>query len=199
MDENIAAFLKVLDPSDDATGGGTASAIAGAMAAALVGMVARLSIGKEGMEEERFYRALGEEAEALARQLFDGGREDSQAFDAVRAAYHLPKDSDEAKAERRRVIREALVEAARVPLGNAEHCWRALELAHHLEGRSNPHAASDLECAVYLAHAGLMGCLANVKINLESIEDQEAAQGLGERAGELARMLEATGVGGRGT
>lgn len=56
MDENIQAFLKVLDPADNSTGGGTASAIVGAMAAALAGMVARLSIGKDGMELDEFYQ-----------------------------------------------------------------------------------------------------------------------------------------------
>ena len=66
MDENVAAFLKVLDPEDNSTGGGTASAVAGAMAGALVGMVARLSVGRKGMETEWFYTDITEAAETLA-------------------------------------------------------------------------------------------------------------------------------------
>jgi formiminotetrahydrofolate cyclodeaminase len=97
MNENIEAFLRVLDPVDNSTGGGTASALAGAMAAALVAMVARLSIGKEGLEAEAFYRELGAEAQVLSDELLDGGREDSQAFMDVRAAYKLPKQTDEQK------------------------------------------------------------------------------------------------------
>ena len=76
MNDNLAAFLKVLDPRDTTTGGGTASAVAGAMAGALVAMVARLSIGKDGMEPDRFYEDVAAKATALSGELFDGGRED---------------------------------------------------------------------------------------------------------------------------
>lgn len=188
VDENVAAFLKVLDPTDNATGGGTASAVAGAMAGALVAMVARLSIGKEGtdgryqMEPESFYSELGAAAEALSSDLFDGGREDSQAFEAVRSAFRLPKQTDEEKTTRREAIRAAWVHAARVPLVNAERCARVLELGAQLRGRSNPNAASDLKCAMYLARAGLLGCVENVEINVPAIKDQEMATELAKRA-----------------
>jgi len=181
VDENITAFLKVLDPADNSTGGGTASAVAGAMAGALVAMVARLSIGKEGMEPELFYKELGASAEALSRELFSGGREDSQAFEAVRNAFRLPKQSDEEKTVRREAIQAAWVQAARVPLANAERCRQVLELATQLRGRSNPNAASDLECAMYLARAGMLGCVENVEINLPAIKDQKVTAELAER------------------
>jgi len=64
-DEDVAAFLKVMDPADDSTGGGTASAVAGAMAAGLMGMVARVSIGKQGMEPESLYREIDAAAQEL--------------------------------------------------------------------------------------------------------------------------------------
>ena len=65
MNDNIAAFSKVLDPNDNSTGGGTASAVAGAMAAALVAMVARLSIGREGPEAASFYKTLASGSELV--------------------------------------------------------------------------------------------------------------------------------------
>jgi len=194
IDENVAAFLKVLDPMDNATGGGTASAVAGAMAGALVAMVARLSIGKEGadskhpMEPESFYNELGAEAQVLSGELFDGGREDSQAFEAVRSAFRLPKQADEQRTARRKVIQAAWVHATRVPLANAERCARVLELGAQLHGRSNPNAASDLRCAMYLARAGLLGCVRNVEINVPAIEDQETAAKLAERAHALREL-----------
>jgi formiminotetrahydrofolate cyclodeaminase len=188
MNENIEAFLRVLDPVDNSTGGGTASALAGAMAAALVAMVARLSIGKEGLEAEAFYRELGAEAQVLSDELLDGGREDSQAFMDVRAAYKLPKQTDEQKTARRQAIQRAMIQATRVPLANMERCWRVLELGLQLRGRSNPNAASDLECALHLARAGLLGCADNVKINLPGIKDQQVAAELAERARSLKAL-----------
>jgi len=188
MKENVEAFLRVLDPTDNSTGGGTASAVAGAMAAALVAMVARLSIGKDGLETEAFYRGLSAEAEALSAELFDGGHDDSEAFMAVRAAYRLPKDTDEEVPARRVEIQRATLQATHVPLANMERCWRVLELAMQLRGHSNPNAASDLECAIHLGRAGLLGCADNVEINLPAIDDQELATGLAERARSLKAL-----------
>ncbi|HUW11743.1 MAG TPA: cyclodeaminase/cyclohydrolase family protein [Anaerolineae bacterium] len=189
MDENIAAFLKVLDPQDNSTGGGTASAVAGAMAGALVAMVARLSIGKPGMEPEPFHSDLAAAAQALSAKLLAGGREDSEAFEAVRAAYGMPKATDEEKAVRSRAVQCAWLEATRVPLRNADLCASVLGLAALLEGRSNASAASDLECATYLARAGLLGCIANVEINLSTIKDEDVAARLAERAYELRALV----------
>ena len=174
MDEALAAFLKVLDPADNSTGGGTASAVAGAMAAALVSMVARLSLGKPGMESESFYRQIILEAEGLSRRLYQGGAADSRAFEAIREAYRLAKATPEDKENRLAAIQGATLRAARIPLENAEACQDVLSLQKRLQGRFNPNAASDLECAKYLARAGLFGCLANVEINLRSLKDPGA-------------------------
>lgn len=181
----VRAFLRVLDPADDATGGGTASAVAGAMAAGLAGMVARLSAGREGMEPEAWYREIAAEAERLTSQLFVGGTEDAEAFDSVRAAFRLPRGSEAERAARSRAIQEAMRGAARVPLDNAERCARVLDLAARLVGRSNPNASSDLTCALELARAGLVGCLANVEINLPSIAEETERASLTERVKEL--------------
>jgi methenyltetrahydrofolate cyclohydrolase len=174
VEEALTAFLKVLDPADNSTGGGTASAVSGAMAAALVSMVARLSLGRPGMEGESFYCEISREAEGLSRRLFQGGAADSRAFLAIRAAYQLPKTNPAEKEKRLAAVQEAVREAARAPLENAEACREVLSLIERLKGRFNESAASDLECAGYLARAGLSGCLANVEINLRSLKDSGA-------------------------
>jgi formiminotetrahydrofolate cyclodeaminase len=166
------ALRRVLDPADNATGGGAAAAIAGAMAAALAGMVARLSAGKGQVEPDAFYHALATAAEGLAPALLAGADEDAQAFGAVSAAYRLPRESEADRAARSRAIQNALVHASHVPLVNARHCKRVLELCHQLRGRTNPNVASDLECARLLARAALLGCLANVEANVRSIRDE---------------------------
>ena len=182
MDPNLAAFLRVLDPEDNSTGGGTASAVAGAMAASLVAMVARLSMGKQGMEPEDTYAPIVEEARQLAGDLFEGARRDSEAFDTVLRALRLPKGTEQEKATRTQAIQAGYAQATEVPLRNAEMCVRAHQLAGELEGRSNPNAASDLICARHLARAGARGCLANVTINLPSLKDQDRAAHYSARA-----------------
>lgn len=193
MDQDLKAFLRVLDPADNSTGGGTASAVAGAMAAALCAMVARLSVGKKDMEPEDYYQPIIDEGERLAGKLMAGSREDSQAFDLVREAYRLPKESEAEKAARRAAIDAAMLHATRVPLGNAEDCARVLELCRALTGRSNPNAGSDLGSARALAAAGLAGCLANVDINLPGVAAGEGRDEIERRAADLRAVLAAAG------
>lgn len=79
--QGIRALTRVLDPQDNSVGGGTSSALAGAMAASLLAMVGRLSLGRKGMEPEGFYLPLVKEAQSLAERLLHGAHEDAQAFD----------------------------------------------------------------------------------------------------------------------
>jgi formiminotetrahydrofolate cyclodeaminase len=189
MNENIEAFLKVLDPADNTTGGGTASAVAGAMAAGLAAMVARLSIGKAGMEPEEFYLERNEALASLSEALFAGAQQDSEAFSAVSQAFKLPKATEEEKAARSQAIQAGWLHATEVPLVNAERCAQVLALAQELEGRSNENAASDLACAFYLARAGALGCLENVAINLPMIKDQAIATRLSEQADQVKEIV----------
>lgn len=191
MDANLAAFSKVLDPEDTTTGGGTASAIAGAMAGALVAMVARLPRGTDGPEPDLFYIEIAVEAAALSGMLLDGGNEDSQAFVFVRSAFRLPKQTDEQKASRRAAIQGAWLYASLVPLTNAERCARVLELGAQLRGRSNLSAASDLESALHLARAGVLGCLETIAANLPSIKDEDVVAELTARASALRTLARA--------
>jgi len=178
MDQNIKAFLRVLDASDNSTGGGTASSIAGAMAAGLAAMVARLSMGKKGLAPREHYEKIAARAEAIAVRLFNGGREDAAAFDRVSSAYKLPQVTDEDKVSRSLEIQKAMVHAAEVPLSNAGNCKTVLDLCRQLQEKYNTNAKSDLECAGYLAEAGLKGCLANVRINLAYIKDETVCREL---------------------
>jgi formiminotetrahydrofolate cyclodeaminase len=191
---DIGAFLKVLDPEENETGGGTASAVAGAMAAGLAGMVARVSIGKKEMEPEEYYREIDAAAQNLTADLFHGGQEDSRAFGSVMKAFGMPRETDDEKAERSAAIQAGMVGAARVPLANAERCARVLELVGRLEGRSNPNAGSDLAVARSLATTALEGCLANVEINLTSIRDEGVRDELGNLADALRAAVAAGSV-----
>lgn len=184
-DELTATFLRVIDPADNSTGGGSASAISGGMAAALAAMVARLSVNGAGSEPDDYYLPIAQAGAELAQALMAGASEDAHSFDAVMAAYRLSKATDAEKAARSTAIRAAMAHATRVPLRNAELCAEALALVGRLEGRSNPRALSDLQSAGYLARAGLLGCLANVDINLPGVKDEAAMAEIRLRADAL--------------
>ena len=181
MQKNINAFMRVLDATDNSTGGGTASSVAGAMAAGLAAMVARLSMDKTGLAPREDYQTIAAEAETLSAELFNGGREDAAAFDRVTEAYKMPRDTSAAKVLRVQAIQKAMVHAAEVPLSNAGRCRRVLELCKNLEKSFNTNAASDLECAMYMATTGLKGCAANVRINLPYIKDERVCKNIESR------------------
>jgi formiminotetrahydrofolate cyclodeaminase len=191
--DTVTALLQVLDPNDNATGGGTASALAGSMAAALAAMVARLSVGKDLDASDTAYRQVSATGETLSAELASGAAQDAEAFAAIKAAYRLPRESAEEKAARSQAIQAAFIHATRVPLHNAELCVRVLELVGLLEGRSNPDALSDLQCSGYLAHAGLEGCLANVAIHLPAIKDPAVVAAINEQVRVLRALARGDG------
>lgn len=176
-DAGFDAFLKVLDPEDNATGGGAASAVAGAMAAGLAGMVARVSKGKPDMEPDAFYEGIDASARRLSKLLMTGASDDSLAFERVMAAYRMPRESDAEKAERSAAIQVGMEGATTVPLVNGERCVEVLELVGRLAPRHNPNAASDLDVGRRLAAAALAGCIDNVEINLGSLKNEAAREG----------------------
>lgn len=186
----METFLKVLDPEDASTGGGSASAIAGAMAGSLAAMVARLSLDLQADEQgravcERIYSQAGR----LSLELNAGSQADAWAFQSVRSAYQLPRQTDDEKSARQKALQAAWLEAARVPLENAGRCLQICELSAELSPLANPRALSDLHCAQLLARAGLLGCLENVRINLPAIKDPGLAAGLAEQADRLDQRL----------
>lgn len=128
---------KIMDSKDVTVGGGSASAVAGAMAAGLVGMCVRLSTGKEyGFTDEK-YLALADELDGYVKTLKDGAVEDTQAYLGIKSAFGLPKATDEEKAARRAAIEEAAVKAATVPLNNGRTALRIYNICKELEGNYN--------------------------------------------------------------
>jgi methenyltetrahydrofolate cyclohydrolase len=186
----METFLKVLDPEDTSTGGGSAAAIAGAMAAALLAMVSHLSAPtKDGEDQQAILERIHAQAGVLSRQLMQGSRADSQAFQAVRSAYRLPKQSPDEKASRQQAVQAAWLAAARIPMENAERCWQVYELGAELSGRVNPKVQSDYRCALLLARTGLLGCLENVHINLPEIKDPILAEQMAAQTEALTGRL----------
>jgi len=152
---------------DPTPGGGSAAALAGATAAALVAMVCRMPKTRTGdpVERARLDQALADARTAgdQCRRLVD---EDSAAYDAVVAAYKLPRASGDEKAVRKRAVDAANSVAIDVPMRTAEMCWVVLGTAQAAAENGNPNAVSDARTAAALAWAGLRGAAENVRINL---------------------------------
>ena len=176
---------KILDSRNTTVGGGAASAVAGAMAAGLVGMVARLSLGKDyGLPDER-YLTLAEELDGLVRELTQGAQDDERAFLGIKDAFALPKGTEEEKAQRRAAVEAAAVGAATVPLQNGHRAARVLEICGELEGRSNPAAGSDIAAGAMLARMAVTDCALNVDANLPLIKTPGIHRDLEGRARDL--------------
>ena len=182
-------FLDALAAGTAAPGGGSASAYSGAAAAALVAMVARLTIGKKkyaAVDEQM--QAVLKRAESLRAGLTAAIELDAQSFEAVMAAYRLPKDTTEQQAERARVVDQALLGATRVPLEVAEKSLEVVELAAQVVARGNVNAICDGAVAVAMGRAALTGAGYNVRVNVASLQDASAGRPFLERLVDLERQ-----------
>jgi glutamate formiminotransferase/formiminotetrahydrofolate cyclodeaminase len=186
-------FLESLAAGTAAPGGGSASAYAGAMAAALVGMVARLTLGKKKYAEvEAQMQSVLESADKLRADLAAAVRDDAAAFEAVLEAFKLAKDTEAQQAARAEAVEQAYVHAADVPLRTARAAVATLGLAAVAAEKGNVNALSDSGSAAYLAKAALSGAALNVRANAAAIKDREAAAAwLKELSGLEARANDA--------
>ena len=185
--ETIETFLDGLASSAPTPGGGGAAAISGAMGAALVSMVCNLTIGKKKyVEVEAELKEVLVRSEHLRRELTGMIQADVEAFDAVMAAYGLPKETDEDKAKRKDAIQAALKTATDVPLECCRVCRQVIDLAEIVADKGNLNVISDAGVAVLSAFAGLRSAALNVYVNAKGLEDRAFAD---ERLKELESLL----------
>ncbi len=164
-------FVDEVSTDSAAPGGGSVAALCAAQAAALVAMVANLTVGKKGYEgvQERV-KAIAEEAQELKDALLEAIDADTEAFDRVMAAFGLPKANDEQREVRDRAVAEATRGATRVPLAVLERAVRVLDLAAEIGEIGNANSLSDAGVAVLCAGTGAEGAYYNVLINLAALE-----------------------------
>jgi glutamate formiminotransferase / formiminotetrahydrofolate cyclodeaminase len=176
------SFLDALASGDPTPGGGSAAAYGAAMAASLVAMVARVTVGKKkyaDVEVEMWQ--LVEEATELQLAMREAVKKDAEAFESYMKARRLPQDTDQQKTERIKAIQAASINAAEVPLHVGRHALQILQLAVKAAELGNINAISDAGSAAGLAKAALFAAGLNVRINLLGIEkDSEPARMLSE-------------------
>ena len=181
---SLDGWLEELAGGAPVPGGGSAAALAGALAAALVAMVARLTTGRKAYaaQQERVAAVLAE-ADALRAQLRRLVDDDAAAYARVSEAYRLPKGDP----GRRRAVDQALVGAAQTPLQVARGAVRLLALAREIGAIGNQNARSDATVAAALAGAALAGAVENVRVNVASLSEPGLGRALLEEAEAVSR------------
>jgi len=172
-DRTLEEFLAAVAAPTPTPGGGSVSALAGALSVALSRMVAGLARGNKGYEgveaELAQLETRAKKTQARLEALID---EDAKAYDAVMAAMRLPKSTEKEKAVRVEAMQRAYQTATEVPLETMERCIEALELAEAAVKKGNRGAVTDAAVAVLLAESAIRGASLNCSINLASIRDE---------------------------
>ena len=180
-------FLAELASAEPVPGGGSVAALGGALAASLVAMACRLTVGKKGYEPvSAELESIVPRADALQAELRELMQTDIDAFARVMDAYKLPKETDAQKSARTRAIQDALKRASDVPLRVAELCAEVLALTRVVVEKGNKNAASDAGVGAVMAEAGVRGAAFNVSINLGSIKD---AAYVSDRRARVAQLM----------
>ena len=185
----IQEFAMQTASNEPVPGGGSISALAGSLAAALTEMVAGLTIGKKkyaDVEEEM--KAAAEPMKAVCAQLLDDIKRDSESFDQYMQALTLPKETEEEKAARTEAMQNGLKAAVEVPLSVAKAACGILPYAETMVVKGNKTAVTDALVATMMARTAVLGAGFNVKINLESIKDQEYVDRIGKEVAELEKQ-----------
>ena len=169
----LDGWIDELASGSPTPGGGSAAALAGTLAAALVAMVARLTVGRKAYADvEARARDILDDAERLRAELRRLVDEDAAAYEGVTRAYKIPKND----VRRSKAIDEALSAAARPPAEVVKRARRVLALAQTIEQIGNKNAVSDARVAAMLAKTAIDGATENVNANLAGMSDQARAK-----------------------
>ncbi|MCL1918371.1 MAG: cyclodeaminase/cyclohydrolase family protein [Peptococcaceae bacterium] len=170
----LDTFLQESASSAPTPGGGSAAAYSGALAASMVCMAARLTLGKDGYDEvQELVKEVEEEASERLQGLKEGVEQDIEVFNAYMKALRLPKNTDAEKQQRTEKLRQASYEALLPPLSIAENALGVIKLACRLAPIGNKNVISDVGVAAALAEGALQAALWSVEINLVSLPDRD--------------------------
>ncbi|HTM30758.1 MAG TPA: cyclodeaminase/cyclohydrolase family protein [Vicinamibacterales bacterium] len=191
--QSVHDFIGSLASAAPTPGGGTAAAIAGAMGTGLFIMVAGLARTRGNTDDERAALAgIRSELLPLTAAFETCADRDSDAFNVVMAAYKRPKGTDEEKAARKAAIAEGMRGATDAPLETLRVAARALALGETVARLGNPSAASDAGVGAGLLAAAAHGAAANVRINLEGMQDEAYRAGTEKETATLLQRVDAS-------
>ena len=182
QDLTIKEFLEKTYGKDPVPGGGSVSALCGALAASLGEMVTALTIGrKKYADVEQEMLQYAPQMELARRKFLDFIDEDAEAYQMVFDAFKLPKDTEEEQKIRHDMIQKATLHAAMIPLRVAETAVGIMGAIFEIGSKGNRNAVTDACVAMMCARTAAWGAILNVRINLTSLDDKEKAQELENR------------------
>jgi len=167
----LKRFLEKLSSDTPTPGGGSASALAGALSASLVIMVAGLTSRKDKSKKKGMER-IRKKGMSSQKRLFRAIDEDSKSYEAVLKAFRLPRNSEKERLRRTEEIQRAYQRATLTPQKVCQQSLELLEYCRTLILRGNPNAVSDVGVAALLADAACAGALLNIKINLAGVAEK---------------------------
>ena len=190
----LQGYIEETASESPAPGGGSASAYIGALGAALGTMVANLSAHKKGWDDRwKEFSVVADEGKQLYEKLLSMVDRDTEAFNAIMAAWALPKGSDEEKIVRSEAIQKATVEATMVPLSVMETALGGFGLIKKMVEKGNPNSVTDAAVGALALRACIRGAGLNVLVNANSISDKKQAMELitkAEKIEEIANIFE---------
>lgn len=190
IEESIQHYLDELASAQPTPGGGSASALSGALGAALASMVCRLTPGKAGYEAvQSEIEHIWEQTEQLRARFTQLLQEDIDAYGRLSAAYKMPRATDAERSERGAAIQEQLLEAALVPLEVVECAAKLAECCERIAEIGNTNVLSDIVAAVVLADAAAGGAASMVRVNVRFMKDTVLAGELEERLASALQMI----------
>lgn len=186
LEKKTTEFIEILSSVAPVPGGGGAAATVGAFAVALGMMVTNLTVGKKkyaDVEEE--VKTVRSKLESLRDELVCLVDEDAKAFEPLSKAYGLPKDTEEQKAEKERIMEQVLYEASVVPMKIMETVLKSMHLLKVLAEKGSQIAVSDVGVGILFAQAALEGASLNILINTKLMKQRDCAEKMNAQAESL--------------
>ncbi len=196
VNKTVHDFVEIVDSNEPVPGGGSVSALAGTIGAALARMVGSLSFNKKAFKElpediQAELHANAEKLEELKKELEDIVDKDASAFDKVMDAFAMPKETEEQKAARAAAVQDGYKIALEVPKRCAQACMEVMKLQVVFAKYGTKGAVSDIGVGILMASSGLEGAIFNVLINLQAMKDQDYIDRTNKEADELIAELRA--------
>jgi methenyltetrahydrofolate cyclohydrolase len=190
---SLDAFSEALASEQPTPGGGAAAAVTATLAASLTAMVVRLSLTRPdyAAHAELHTEALAA-SDAARHRFLDLADEDARAYAAYLRARGMPRATEAERVAREQATRAAARVATEVPLVIVKACHSQIALVERLAGRTNRHAASDLEVAALLLEAAARAAAANVVVNLGSVGDEGFAGAVRAELGQRLQHIQST-------